>query len=253
MSELPPCCGGMNNKGAWSFGSRRGLLAYVYSGVSLTMNALVAGNGSYIVRLSVRDLHGPTSFTWKLLFIRDSTKNHIVGWILGFCTKHLDFDWIVNVTVVMCMSKLSFCFIMKHFLIFVDLMSTYKSKLLEYLTSDDQIRITFKPLRLCIHFRVELYWHERECESENSLWSLSLLIATQCKHTTEKSMYPFQAILLSLSRSLQYNSTLMIFLKGLKIELVLSDLLIIKYWSWLSWNPWIVNIQKIYPVKSQHT
>ena len=25
------------------------------------MNALVAGNGSYIVRLSVRDLHGPTS------------------------------------------------------------------------------------------------------------------------------------------------------------------------------------------------
>ena len=54
----------MNNKGVWSFGSRRGLLAYVYSGVSLTtqlLNALVVGNGSYIVRLSVRDLHGPTS------------------------------------------------------------------------------------------------------------------------------------------------------------------------------------------------
>ena len=51
----------MNNKGVWSFGSRRGLLAYVYNGVSLTMNALVAGSGSYIVRLSVRDLHGPTS------------------------------------------------------------------------------------------------------------------------------------------------------------------------------------------------
>ena len=33
MSELPPCLGAMNNKGAWSFGSRRGLLAYVYSGV----------------------------------------------------------------------------------------------------------------------------------------------------------------------------------------------------------------------------
>ena len=40
---------------------RRGLLAYVYNGVSLTKNALVAGTGSYIVRLSVRDLHGPTN------------------------------------------------------------------------------------------------------------------------------------------------------------------------------------------------
>ena len=39
---------------------RRGLLAYVYNGVSLTMNALVVGSGSYIVRLSVCDLHGPT-------------------------------------------------------------------------------------------------------------------------------------------------------------------------------------------------
>ena len=27
------------------------------------MNHLVAGNGSYIVRLSVRDLHGPTRIT----------------------------------------------------------------------------------------------------------------------------------------------------------------------------------------------
>ena len=43
---------------------RRGLLAYVYSGVSLTknvLNALVAGNGSYIVRPCGHDLHGPTS------------------------------------------------------------------------------------------------------------------------------------------------------------------------------------------------
>ena len=48
MTECLPLC-------------RRGLLAYVYNGVSLTMNALVAGTGSYIVRLSVRDLHGPTS------------------------------------------------------------------------------------------------------------------------------------------------------------------------------------------------
>ena len=41
------CRGAMNNKGVWSFGSRRGLLACVYNGVSLTINALVAGNGSY--------------------------------------------------------------------------------------------------------------------------------------------------------------------------------------------------------------
>ena len=33
MSELPPCRGAMNNKGFGSFGSRRGLLAYVYNGV----------------------------------------------------------------------------------------------------------------------------------------------------------------------------------------------------------------------------
>ena len=46
------------------FVCRRGLLAYVYNGVSLTMivlNALVAGNGSYIVRPCGHDLHGPTS------------------------------------------------------------------------------------------------------------------------------------------------------------------------------------------------
>ena len=66
MSELPPCRGAINKKGfSWAFGSRRGLLAYVYSGVSLTMNdALVVGSGSYIVRLSVRDLHGPTVSMW---------------------------------------------------------------------------------------------------------------------------------------------------------------------------------------------
>ena len=51
-------------KGIFSPFSRRGLLAYVYSGVSLTKNTLVAGIGSYIVRLSVRDLHGPTDTTW---------------------------------------------------------------------------------------------------------------------------------------------------------------------------------------------
>ena len=68
MSELPPCHGAMNNKGGCLvLCSRRGLLAYVYSGVSLTMNALVAGNGSYIVRLSVRDLHGSTVRTSRLL------------------------------------------------------------------------------------------------------------------------------------------------------------------------------------------
>ena len=42
---------------------RRGLLAYVYNGVSDRMNvlnALVAGNGSYIVRPCGHDLHGPT-------------------------------------------------------------------------------------------------------------------------------------------------------------------------------------------------
>ena len=61
MSELPPCRGAINNNGALSLGSRRGLLAYVYSGVSLTKNALVVGIGSYIVRLSVCDLYGPTT------------------------------------------------------------------------------------------------------------------------------------------------------------------------------------------------
>ena len=58
------CRGAINNKGVWSFGSRRGLLAYVYSGVFVWMNTtecLSGGNCSYIVRLSVRDLHGPTS------------------------------------------------------------------------------------------------------------------------------------------------------------------------------------------------
>ena len=43
-----------------SFGSRRGLLACVYNGVFVWMNALVAGTGSYIVRPCGHDLHGPT-------------------------------------------------------------------------------------------------------------------------------------------------------------------------------------------------
>ena len=51
--------GQMNNKGLGPC-SRRGLLAYVYNGVSDRMNALVAGNGSYIVRPCGHDLHGPT-------------------------------------------------------------------------------------------------------------------------------------------------------------------------------------------------
>ena len=41
---------GNNNEGIFGPFSRRGLLAYVYSGVSLTKNALVVGIGSYIVR-----------------------------------------------------------------------------------------------------------------------------------------------------------------------------------------------------------
>ena len=55
------CRGAMNNKGVWSFSCRRGLLAYVYNGVSLSTDALVAGNGSYIVWPCGHDLHGPTS------------------------------------------------------------------------------------------------------------------------------------------------------------------------------------------------
>ena len=54
----------MDNNDALSLGSRRGLLAYVYNCVSDRMNvlnALVAGNGSYIVRPCGHDLHGPTS------------------------------------------------------------------------------------------------------------------------------------------------------------------------------------------------
>ena len=52
--------GQMNNKELVPC-SRRGLLAYVYNGVSLSTDALVAGNGSYIVRPCGHDLHGPTS------------------------------------------------------------------------------------------------------------------------------------------------------------------------------------------------
>ena len=55
------CRGAMIKIECLVFVCRRGLLAYVYNGVSLTMNALVAGNGSYIVRPCGHDLHGPTS------------------------------------------------------------------------------------------------------------------------------------------------------------------------------------------------
>ena len=54
--------GQMNNKELVPC-SRHGLLAYVYNGVSDRMNALVAGNGSYIVRPCGHDLHGPTIIT----------------------------------------------------------------------------------------------------------------------------------------------------------------------------------------------
>ena len=38
------CCGAINKKGLFcAFGSRRGLLAYVYSGVSLTMTECLSG------------------------------------------------------------------------------------------------------------------------------------------------------------------------------------------------------------------
>ena len=69
----------MNNKGAWSFGSRRGLLAYVYNGVSLSthvLNALVAENGSYIVQPCGHDLHGPTLLAriqYRILDIKNNT------------------------------------------------------------------------------------------------------------------------------------------------------------------------------------
>ena len=64
---------------------------------------------------------------------------------------------------------------------------------------------------ICTAFRVlraELQLERTQKRSENSLWSLSLVYATQCKHTTCKSVLPFQAISLSLSRSLQCNSTI---------------------------------------------
>ena len=51
------------NKNGYVPWCRRGLLAYVYNGVSLTTSALVEGNGSYILRLSGLDLHGPTHTT----------------------------------------------------------------------------------------------------------------------------------------------------------------------------------------------
>ena len=63
-SELPPCRGGiMNNKElcifvAWFISQ------CIYAGVS-TWNALVVGNGSYIVRPCGHDLHGPTHSAWN--------------------------------------------------------------------------------------------------------------------------------------------------------------------------------------------
>ena len=49
---------------SWGLWCRRGLLANVSVGVSVQLNALVAANGSYILRPCGHDLHGPTnSFT----------------------------------------------------------------------------------------------------------------------------------------------------------------------------------------------
>ena len=54
------CGGGIKNKelGLWR---RHGLLANVSVGVSIQLNALVAGNGSYILRPCGHDLHSLTS------------------------------------------------------------------------------------------------------------------------------------------------------------------------------------------------
>ena len=69
ISVFYPSChhvmGQMNNKELVPC-SRRGLLAYVYNGVSDRMSALVAGNGSYIVWPCGHDLHGPTP--WMVIF-----------------------------------------------------------------------------------------------------------------------------------------------------------------------------------------
>ena len=48
---------------------RRGLLANVSVAVSVQLNALVAGNGSYILRPCGHDLHSPTeSIVFFMLF-----------------------------------------------------------------------------------------------------------------------------------------------------------------------------------------
>ena len=94
ISVFYPSChhvvGAMNNKdlGLWC---RRGLLAYVYNGVFVWMNALVAGNGSYIVRpcghdLTVRQLprHGMRHRTDYLSFqiISPITERTLLWFIL---------------------------------------------------------------------------------------------------------------------------------------------------------------------------
>ena len=54
------CRGAINDK-ELCLRCRSGLLAFVYNGVSPTINALVVGNRCYILQLSGLDLHGPTS------------------------------------------------------------------------------------------------------------------------------------------------------------------------------------------------
>ena len=65
MNFVHDCRGGIKDKdlGLWS---RRGLLANVSVGVSVQLNALVAGNGSYILRPCGHDLHGPTTTTYGI-------------------------------------------------------------------------------------------------------------------------------------------------------------------------------------------
>ena len=67
--------------------SRRGLLAYVYNSVFVWITALVAGNGSYIVRPCGHDLHGPTeryiTEVWAMSFLTtclDVKQMQIEGW-----------------------------------------------------------------------------------------------------------------------------------------------------------------------------
>ena len=67
ISVFYPSCHhvvGHKEQRACSLWHRRGLLANVSVGVSVQLNTLVAGNGSYILRPCDHDLHGPTHLSW---------------------------------------------------------------------------------------------------------------------------------------------------------------------------------------------